>query len=96
MLSVGGTIESTIGVACGISSLAAAGLGQMVSDASGITLQGLIERFADKLGLPRPGLTIEQQQLPLVKSFELGSRILGIVLGCSIGMVPLLVLPAKE
>jgi len=40
MLTVGGAIENTIGVAFGLTSLAAAGMGQMVSDASGITLQG--------------------------------------------------------
>jgi len=96
MLTVGGAIEATIGVAFGFSTLAAAGMGQMVSDASGITLQGLIERFADNLGLPSPGLTNQQQQLPMVKSFILASRILGIVVGCGIGMFPLLFMPDKE
>jgi len=93
MLTVGGAIEATMGVAFGISTLAAAGMGQMVSDASGITLQGLIERFADRLGLPCPGLTDEQRELPMVKSFVLVSRILGIMFGCGIGMFPLLFLP---
>jgi len=96
MLTVGGAIESTIGVAFGISTLAAAGMGQMVSDASGITLQGLIERFADKLGLPHPGLTREQSRLAFVKSFVLASRILGIVVGCCLGMFPLLLMPEKR
>merc|ERR1740129_242029 len=96
MLTVGETIDCTLGVAFGFSTLAAAGMGQMVSDASGITLQGLIERFADNLGLPSPGLTNQQQQLPMVKSFILASRILGIVVGCGIGMFPLLFMPDKE
>lgn len=96
MLTVGGAIESTIGVAFGISTLAAAGMGQMVSDASGITLQGLIERFADKLGLPHPRLSLEQQQLAFVKSFMLASRIFGIVFGCALGMFPLMLLPEKQ
>jgi len=96
MLTVGGAIESTLGVALGISTLAAAGMGQMVSDATGITLQGLIERFADKLGLPHPRLTIEQQQMALVKSFMLASRILGIVVGCALGMFPLLMMPDRR
>eukprot|EP00443_Scrippsiella_acuminata_P023581 CAMPEP_0115258250 /NCGR_PEP_ID=MMETSP0270-20121206/47193_1 /TAXON_ID=71861 /ORGANISM="Scrippsiella trochoidea, Strain CCMP3099" /LENGTH=424 /DNA_ID=CAMNT_0002673985 /DNA_START=101 /DNA_END=1375 /DNA_ORIENTATION=+ len=92
MLTVGGAIENTIGVAFCLSSLAAAGMGQMVSDAAGITLQGLIERFADKLGLPHPKLTLQQQQLKSVQSWALASRIFGIVLGCSFGMFPLLLL----
>jgi len=96
MLTVGGAIESTIGVACGLSSLAAAGMGQMVSDASGITLQGLIERFSDKIGLPDPALTLEQMQLAKVKSFMLGSRIFGIVFGCALGMFPLVLMPEKQ
>lgn len=93
MLTVGGAIENTICVACALSSLAAAGMGQMVSDAAGITLQGLIERFADKLGLPHPGLTLQQQQLKKVQTIMLTSRIFGIVIGCSFGMFPLLLLP---
>jgi len=93
MLTVGGAIENTIGVAFGLTSLAAAGMGQMVSDASGITLQGLIERFADRLGLPHPRLSLQQQQLRSVQAAMLGSRIFGIVFGCCLGMFPLLFLP---
>jgi len=96
MLTVGGAIESTIGIALGMSTLAAAGMGQMVSDASGITLQGLIERFADKLGLPHPRLTLKQQQLASVESFVLASRIFGILVGCGLGMFPLLLMPDKR
>jgi len=93
MLTVGGAIENTIGVAFCLSSLAAAGMGQMVSDAAGITLQGLIERSADSLGLPQPRLTLQQQQLRSVQTFVLGSRIFGIILGCCFGMFPLLFMP---
>jgi len=93
MLTVGGAIENTIGISLCLTSLAAAGMGQMVSDACGITLQGLIERFSDQLGLPRPQLTPQQTKLKCVQSFILTSRIFGIVLGCSLGMFPLLFLP---
>lgn len=93
MLTVGGAIENTIGVALGLTSLAAAGMGQMVSDACGITLQGLIERFADRLGLPHPKLSLKQQKLKSVQSFILASRIFGIFVGCGLGMFPLLLMP---
>eukprot|EP00812_Abedinium_dasypus_P004776 NODE_1594_length_1105_cov_269.964762.p1 GENE.NODE_1594_length_1105_cov_269.964762~~NODE_1594_length_1105_cov_269.964762.p1 ORF type:complete len:222 (-),score=87.18 NODE_1594_length_1105_cov_269.964762:422-1087(-) len=72
--------------------LAAAGLGQMVSDSVGITLQGLIERFSDRIGLPSPGLTRAQERLSIVKNVTQASRTIGIVVGCGIGMFPLLYL----
>jgi hypothetical protein len=93
MLTVGGAIENTIGVSLCLTSLAAAGMGQMVSDACGITLQGLIERFSDQLGLPRPNLTAQQRNMKCVQTFILASRIFGIVFGCCLGMFPLLIMP---
>jgi len=96
MLTVGETLDCTLGVAFGFSTLAAAGMGQMVSDASGITLQGLIERFADRLGLPDPHLTLAQQRLDFVRYFMIVSRIVGIVFGCFLGMVPLIFMPDKK
>merc|ERR1712113_571993 len=90
MLTVGGAIESTIGVAFCLSSLAAAGLGQMVSDSAGITLQGLIERFADSLQLPDPQFSSEQSKLDLVHTVSQVSRTVGIAVGCFVGMFPLL------
>mmetsp|Transcript_10042 Transcript_10042/g.26686 ORF Transcript_10042/g.26686 Transcript_10042/m.26686 type:complete len:493 (+) Transcript_10042:3-1481(+) len=96
MITAGEAIDATFGVAFGFSTMVAAGLGQMFSDASGITLQGLIERFADKLGLPQPNIRPEQMQLSAVKSFVLASRILGIVFGCLLGMFPLLLIPEKK
>jgi len=96
MLTVGETIDCTFGVAFGFSTLAAAGMGQMVSDASGITLQGLIERFADRLGLPDPHLTLAQQQMDLIKYWMIVSRIFGIVFGCFLGMFPLIMMPERQ
>ncbi|CAE8668665.1 unnamed protein product, partial [Polarella glacialis] len=96
MLTVGETLDVTLGVAFGFSTLAAAGMGQMVSDASGVTLQGIIERFADRLGLPNPRLTSAQQQLSFVRTWMIGARIVGIVLGCALGMFPLLLMPEKR
>jgi len=95
MLTVGETIDLTVGVAFGLSTLAAAGLGQMVSDASGITLQGFIQHFADRLGLPDPRLTFAQQQLSFVKYWMIFSRVVGIVFGCFLGMFPLVVFPER-
>ena len=92
MLTVGDAIDATFGVTMGFSTLAAAGFGQCVSDATGITLQGMIERFADKLGLPNANVSRQQEQLSHVKSWVQLARTLGIVFGCLIGMFPLLFL----
>eukprot|EP01062_Namystynia_karyoxenos_P047490 TRINITY_DN3584_c0_g2_i1.p1 TRINITY_DN3584_c0_g2~~TRINITY_DN3584_c0_g2_i1.p1 ORF type:complete len:492 (+),score=186.95 TRINITY_DN3584_c0_g2_i1:75-1550(+) len=95
MLTVGEVVDSTVCVAFGLSTLAAAGIGQMASDSMGITLQGLIERFADNLGLPDPCLSREQHHLSSVKWVVLVSRIVGIILGCLLGMFPLLLMPGR-
>eukprot|EP00756_Hemistasia_phaeocysticola_P060244 Hpha_TRINITY_DN3862_c0_g1::TRINITY_DN3862_c0_g1_i1::g.44637::m.44637 len=95
MLTVGEAVDTTLGVQFGFSTLAAAGIGQMASDSMGITLQGLIERFADSLGLPDPCLSREQSHLSQVKWMVLVSRIVGIVVGCILGMFPLLFFPEK-
>lgn len=42
----------TVGVAMGISTMAAAALGNTISDVSGVALGGFIESMATKLGLP--------------------------------------------
>lgn len=96
MLTVGETIDVTFGVTLGFSTMAAAGMGQMVSDASGITLQGLIERFADRLGLPDPRMSAEQMNLSFVRYWMIYSRIIGIVFGCGLGMFPLLLMPERH
>eukprot|EP00659_Diplonema_papillatum_P022748 gene22748-34842_t len=92
MLTVGDAIDATFGVRFGFSTLAAAGFGQCFSDSFGITLQGFIERFSDRFGLPDPKLTRQQERLSSVKSWVQFARTLGIVLGCLIGMFPLLFL----
>ena len=47
----GDAIEATVGVALGLSTMAAAGCGNMVSDVLGIGISNQIERLCDALGL---------------------------------------------
>lgn len=96
MITVGDMIDSTFGVMFGFSTLAAAGFGQMVSDSVGITLQGVIDRSADKLGLPNPELTIEQERLGSTRTLTQISRVGGILIGCFVGMFPLLFIGANH
>lgn len=73
-----------------------AGLGNLVSDVAGLGLSGTIERFAGRLGVPDPRLTVPQSQLIVThKASTLGSAI-GISIGCLLGMLPLLFLGEDE
>lgn len=90
MLIAGNQIEMSLGATLGLSSLAAAGLGNMVSDVAGMKAGGVIEALAEKMGLPRPGLSPQQLALPIVKRTTLFSGSLGIAFGCLLGMIPLL------
>lgn len=96
MLTVGEAIDITLGATLGFGTLMAAGLGQCASDSVGISLQGIIERFADRLGLPDPKLSPAQRRMHIVGRFIIAARIVGIVVGCLIGMFPLLFVPKKR
>lgn len=50
-------IDMTVGIAMGISTMAAAALGNTISDVAGVGLGGFIETMATKLGLPQNKLS---------------------------------------
>ncbi|XP_046857641.1 transmembrane protein 65-like isoform X1 [Xenia sp. Carnegie-2017] len=90
MIIAGEYIELRIGVTLGISTMAAAALGNIVSDVSGLGLAGYVESLTTKLGFEGPQLNSSQLQMTrTVIATNLG-RAFGIVLGCFIGMFPLL------
>ncbi|EOB00610.1 Transmembrane protein 65, partial [Anas platyrhynchos] len=64
ILRQGGTqIELSIGVILGISTMAAAALGNLVSDLAGLGLAGYVEALASRLGLSIPDLTPKQADM---------------------------------
>jgi tRNA-specific adenosine deaminase 1 len=63
----GDAIEATVGVALGLSTMAAAGCGNMVSDVLGIGISGWIERTCDAAGF-RSRLSAAQMQLRSTQS----------------------------
>merc|ERR1719223_834287 len=96
MILCGDAIDSNFCVVFGFSTLAAAGLGNWVSDVVGLSLGDAIERWAARLGLSDGKLTPPQQKLQAARLVTLFSKIIGISLGCFAGMVPLLFLkPTK-
>jgi len=97
MIVCGDLIDAKFGTALGLTTLAAAGLGNWVSDVVGLSLGDAIERAASKLGLSNGGLSPAQEKMSSAKLTTLVAKIIGISLGCFAGMIPLLFLtPAKK
>eukprot|EP00980_Cylindrotheca_fusiformis_P014378 scaffold3827_cov179-Cylindrotheca_fusiformis.AAC.42 len=90
MLQAGNAIDCTLGVTFGLSTLTAAAFGQVVSDASGVVFGGTVERAAKMAGLPSANLTSAQRALPIVGQARWMGTLVGVVLGCLLGLVNLL------
>lgn len=74
----------------GISTMAAAALGNTISDVAGVGSAQFVETLATKLGVPSPNLDQNQMTLNSVLwSINIG-RAIGVAIGCILGMVPLL------
>ena len=86
MIQAGDAIDNTIGVAMCLSTLTAAALGQVVSDASGVCFGGFIDAMAVKLGIPVSTLTLEQRNMRFVRFFSTAAAASGVILGCLLGM----------
>ena len=128
MVLSGDLIDSTIGVSLGISTLAAAALGNAFSNSLGMGLHGtievprphppprparrrpappdapaderarsrLVQRFATRIGLPDPRLTVSQRRARVVKNVKMASGVAGVLIGCCLGMFPLLFMKRDE
>ncbi|KAG7374049.1 Fis family transcriptional regulator [Nitzschia inconspicua] len=90
MITAGEAIDQTFGVALGISTMAAAGFGQCVSDVAGITSGGLVDAAVSKLNLPQHGLSQEQLGLRLSRIYSTFGACIGVLTGCLLGMSVLL------
>ena len=96
MLAAGDQIDLTLGVSLGISTLAAAGIGNMVSDVGGVWAGGVIERMSAQLGIAAPMLTRGEERHKRTKTAENLGSAFGVTLGCIIGMFPLLFIDSKK
>lgn len=90
MLISGDFIEENIGTVLAISTMASAALGNAVSDVAGIGFSRFIEAFSDRLGLPNPGLTVQQLELRSIARTRALGNVIGVAVGCLLGMAPLL------
>lgn len=81
MILAGDFFDAHLGTLLGITTLAAAGMGNMVGDVLGICLGGTIESIAMRLGLPDPLLTAHQRKLNVVLVTKTAASIVGILIG---------------
>ncbi|GAU99451.1 hypothetical protein RvY_10455 [Ramazzottius varieornatus] len=95
MIVAGSYIEIGIGSIFTISTMAAAALGNTVSDIAGIGSAGYVERVAKKVGINPPALSAKQADMTRTRwAMNLG-RVIGITIGCLLGMCPLLLMNEK-
>merc|ERR1712039_692478 len=90
MIVAGDAVDTTLCVVMGYGTMVAAALGNTMSDQIGLALGGVIETCAEKLGLPTSGATEDQQRSLEYKLALHGGSMIGIIVGCFLGMFPLL------
>lgn len=70
--------------------MAAAALGNTFSDIIGIGTAFYVERLANRIGYSPPKLSPAQMDMPTSRNFANLGRVLGVTIGCLLGMCPLL------
>ena len=90
MIVAGDLIDHHIGVTFAISTMAAAALGNTISDVFGVGSAWYVEAMAAKLGASPPVLSMEQMDLSVARVAANVGRAVGVAAGCVLGMLPLL------
>jgi len=96
MLHAADAIDCTLGVAFGLSTLHAAAFGQIVSNAGSVIFGGAVERAAAAMGLPSPHFMPAQRKLPIVHRTGLVGTLVGVTVGCLIGLLNLLFIDTER
>jgi len=96
LIQAGNMIDCTLGVTMGLSTLTAAAVGGICSNASGVLFGGTLDSLARAAGLPGSNLSPSQRALPKVKRLRLGANLAGILVGCMIGMINLLFIDTER
>lgn len=96
LILAGDAIDTSLGVVLGISTMCAAAIGNIISDVAGIMLGTVIEDYCAKLGLPVAQISAAQRQLRSVRFANQAGCAVGIVVGCIIGMFPLLLIDSNK
>ncbi|KAI6651023.1 Transmembrane protein 65-like [Oopsacas minuta] len=91
MILSGQYIEKLIiRMALGIGTMTAAAIGNILADMCSVGIADRVENLFVSMGLPALNLTVAQTKLRATKLAVLWGRVLGILVGCTLGMAPLL------
>lgn len=90
MITAGEAIDQTFGVTLGISTMTAAGFGQVCSDVAGNLSGGFVDALCAKLNLPKHHLTEAQLDMRITRYYRTAGACVGVVIGCLLGMSCLL------
>lgn len=89
MIIAGEAIDHHLSKVLGLSTLAAAGFGNLISDLAGVAAADTIERKARTVGFKEPILSEKRASKSDVVYARMGGAMAGISVGCIIGMFPL-------
>jgi hypothetical protein len=96
MLLAGEAIDHYGAVQMGITTMAAAGLGNIAADVVGVSVTHQIKEKSRKIRWAQPPrLSTLQQAMKSVRSAKMAGAVLGVTVGCLVGMAPL-ALPGME
>merc|ERR1719401_533724 len=90
MILGGDVVDDLVGSTFQLSTLACAAIANTFADVLGISIGNTVEALSAKLGVPAAKLSPAQVEMPFVRRLGLASGSLGILVGCIIGMTPLL------
>merc|ERR1719401_853862 len=90
MILGGDVVDDLVGSTFQLSTLACAAIANTFADVLGISIGNTVEALSSRCGVPAADLTPAQAEMPLVRRLGLASGSLGILVGCIIGMTPLL------
>lgn len=86
----GDYIDWYLGSYLTLTTMAAAALGNTFSDIIGIGSAFYVERLANRIGFEPPKLSHMQMEMPVSRRSANLGRVLGVTVGCLLGMCPLL------
>jgi hypothetical protein len=94
MISAGDYIDISLGTRLGITTLASAGLGNIVADVAGVSATQQIKELSRRLPWAQPPrLSVLQQSMARVRIAKLTGAAVCVSVGCVMGMLPLAFLP---
>ncbi|CAG9819398.1 unnamed protein product [Phaedon cochleariae] len=96
MLIFGDYIDLYLGSYFCLTTMGAAALGNTISDILGIGSAFYVERLANRIGFSPPKLSPMQLDMTCSRNAANAGRVLGVTLGCILGMCPLLWRKKKE